>query len=263
MFVLWIWQEPKIPPTWQLIQNLKYGVTPDPKPKTFESNTSTSSCSNLQLEVMDMIAVGPALNTNGKPRARRGSATDPQSIYARVINHKSSVTPKCHSIHPFENSSPCKPSQCWPTFREDVIWADLLYPQSSHNFPAVSCSRYFGPAQNFLSPRSHLQLSTFSFIRLLQIKCIPVASVSGLIGPWKLHKIDQDLKYFRPRNPTLSKFQSLGNQPRMINGSHQNPFRQEQIQVTELKYKDMEPAFKDKRPRMKSCGIWLEHFTWD
>jgi hypothetical protein len=34
----------------------------------------------------------------------------------------------------------------------------------------------------------------------------------------------------------------------MINGSHQNPFRQEKIQVTELKYKDMEPAFKDKDP---------------
>jgi hypothetical protein len=129
MFVLWIWQEPNIPPTWQRIQNLKYGVTPDPKPKTFESHTSSSSCSSLQLEVMDMIAVGPALNTNGKPRARRGSATDPQSIYARVINHKSSVTPKCHSIHPFENSSPCTPSWCWPTFQEDVIWADLLYPQ--------------------------------------------------------------------------------------------------------------------------------------
>lgn len=29
-------------------------------------------------------SVGPALNTNGKPRARRGSATDPQSVYARV-----------------------------------------------------------------------------------------------------------------------------------------------------------------------------------
>lgn len=28
-----------------------------------------------------------ALNTNGKARARRGSATDPQSLYARVITH--------------------------------------------------------------------------------------------------------------------------------------------------------------------------------
>ncbi|XP_024540519.1 transcription factor bHLH84 [Selaginella moellendorffii] len=28
-------------------------------------------------------ALGPALNTDGKPRAKRGSATDPQSIYAR------------------------------------------------------------------------------------------------------------------------------------------------------------------------------------
>ncbi|KAI5078378.1 hypothetical protein GOP47_0006049 [Adiantum capillus-veneris] len=27
--------------------------------------------------------VGPALNTNGRPRAKRGSATDPQSVYAR------------------------------------------------------------------------------------------------------------------------------------------------------------------------------------
>ncbi|CAM6005840.1 unnamed protein product [Sphagnum balticum] len=59
-----------------------------PKPKTFESHTSSSSCSSLQLEVMDMIAVGPALNTNGKPRARRGSATDPQSIYARHRRNK-------------------------------------------------------------------------------------------------------------------------------------------------------------------------------
>ncbi|CAM6103483.1 unnamed protein product [Calypogeia fissa] len=34
--------------------------------------------------VLDMnTAVGPALNTNGRPRARRGSATDPQSVYAR------------------------------------------------------------------------------------------------------------------------------------------------------------------------------------
>ncbi|CAM6078078.1 unnamed protein product [Sphagnum tenellum] len=68
--------------------NLKYGVTPDPNPKTFESHTTSSSCSSLQLEVMDMIAVGPALNTNGKPRARRGSATDPQSIYARHRRNK-------------------------------------------------------------------------------------------------------------------------------------------------------------------------------
>ncbi|CAM6028922.1 unnamed protein product [Sphagnum balticum] len=49
---------------------------------------TSSSCSSLQLEVMDMIAVGPALNTNGKPRARRGSATDPQSIYARHRRNK-------------------------------------------------------------------------------------------------------------------------------------------------------------------------------
>ncbi len=31
-----------------------------------------------------MMVLGPALNTNGKPRAQRGSPTDPQSIYARV-----------------------------------------------------------------------------------------------------------------------------------------------------------------------------------
>ena len=40
---------------------------------------------------MDMIALGPALNTNGKPRARRGSATDPQSVYARVSSYWSPV----------------------------------------------------------------------------------------------------------------------------------------------------------------------------
>lgn len=54
------------------------------------NNKITSSSSSLSFEVsMDMIAVGPALNTNGKPRARRGSATDPQSIYARVSSKKS------------------------------------------------------------------------------------------------------------------------------------------------------------------------------
>jgi hypothetical protein len=35
-------------------------------------------------QAMEIFALGPALNTNGKPRARRGSATDPQSVYARV-----------------------------------------------------------------------------------------------------------------------------------------------------------------------------------
>lgn len=55
-------------------------------------------------QAMELFAIGPALNTNGKPRARRGSATDPQSIYARVshlltsnsdqINHSTqTVTP--------------------------------------------------------------------------------------------------------------------------------------------------------------------------
>ena len=38
----------------------------------------------ISSQAMECIAVGPALNTNGKPRARRGSATDPQSVYARV-----------------------------------------------------------------------------------------------------------------------------------------------------------------------------------
>jgi hypothetical protein len=32
----------------------------------------------------EVMALGPALNTNGQPRASRGSATDPQSVYARV-----------------------------------------------------------------------------------------------------------------------------------------------------------------------------------
>lgn len=35
-------------------------------------------------QTVEVMAAGPALNTNGKPRARRGSATDPQSVYARV-----------------------------------------------------------------------------------------------------------------------------------------------------------------------------------
>lgn len=40
---------------------------------------------------MDIIAIGPALNTDGKPRAKRGSATDPQSVYARVSHlHRTS-----------------------------------------------------------------------------------------------------------------------------------------------------------------------------
>jgi hypothetical protein len=32
---------------------------------------------------------GTTLNSNGKTRASRGSATDPQSLYARVINNAS------------------------------------------------------------------------------------------------------------------------------------------------------------------------------
>lgn len=44
----------------------------------------------LTSQAMEIYAIGPALNTNGKPRARRGSATDPQSVYARV-SHKISL----------------------------------------------------------------------------------------------------------------------------------------------------------------------------
>ncbi|XP_024367322.1 uncharacterized protein [Physcomitrium patens] len=39
-------------------------------------------------QAMDIIVIGPALNTNGKPRAKRGSATDPQSVYARHRREK-------------------------------------------------------------------------------------------------------------------------------------------------------------------------------
>ncbi|KAG0578583.1 hypothetical protein M758_4G031100 [Ceratodon purpureus] len=39
-------------------------------------------------QAMEIYAIGPALNTNGKPRARRGSATDPQSVYARHRREK-------------------------------------------------------------------------------------------------------------------------------------------------------------------------------
>lgn len=47
-------------------------------------------------QALDMMAIGPALNTNGKPRARRGSATDPQSVYARVRSVSISVSPEAH-----------------------------------------------------------------------------------------------------------------------------------------------------------------------
>ncbi|KAJ7223874.1 hypothetical protein O6H91_Y464800 [Diphasiastrum complanatum] len=47
-------------------------------------STSTSYASQLT----DVGVAGVALNTNGKPRARRGSATDPQSVYARHRREK-------------------------------------------------------------------------------------------------------------------------------------------------------------------------------
>ncbi len=43
--------------------------------------SSSSSCSSMSKAVKK---IGPALNTNMKPRARQGSANDPQSIAARV-----------------------------------------------------------------------------------------------------------------------------------------------------------------------------------
>lgn len=39
--------------------------------------------SNIEPTLSSSVA-GTLCNTNGKPRARRGSATDPQSLYARV-----------------------------------------------------------------------------------------------------------------------------------------------------------------------------------
>ncbi|CAK9265694.1 unnamed protein product [Sphagnum jensenii] len=44
-------------------------------------SSSSSSCSSMSKAVKK---IGPALNTNMKPRARQGSANDPQSIAARV-----------------------------------------------------------------------------------------------------------------------------------------------------------------------------------
>lgn len=49
---------------------------------------SSSSISSSASQAMELFAMGPALNTNGKPRARRGSATDPQSVYARHRREK-------------------------------------------------------------------------------------------------------------------------------------------------------------------------------
>ena len=55
----------------------------------------TSRGGSLASQAMDITAIGPALNTNGKPRARRGSATDPQSVYARVSRPGRSHSPRC------------------------------------------------------------------------------------------------------------------------------------------------------------------------
>lgn len=52
-------------------------------------------------QAMELFAIGPALNTNGKPRARRGSATDPQSVYARV----SSATHVLSLVNKFDHST--------------------------------------------------------------------------------------------------------------------------------------------------------------
>lgn len=45
-----------------------------------EDDSNVSQESNA-----DEKTSGPALNLNGKTRANRGAATDPQSLYARVI----------------------------------------------------------------------------------------------------------------------------------------------------------------------------------
>lgn len=54
----------------------------------------TSAANYSATQTVEVIAAGPALNTNGKPRARRGSATDPQSVYARVSNNECSPLSK-------------------------------------------------------------------------------------------------------------------------------------------------------------------------
>ena len=54
----------------------------------------TSAANYSATQTVEVIAAGPALNTNGKPRARRGSATDPQSVYARVIINAVFYNPK-------------------------------------------------------------------------------------------------------------------------------------------------------------------------
>lgn len=54
---------------------------------TFNASGATSS-SSAAAQAMELFAMGPALNTNGRPRARRGSATDPQSVYARHRREK-------------------------------------------------------------------------------------------------------------------------------------------------------------------------------
>jgi hypothetical protein len=55
---------------------------------TLAHHTVTQNTSNYNAR-----ALGPALNTNLKPRARQGSANDPQSIAARVRPLNSSQAP--------------------------------------------------------------------------------------------------------------------------------------------------------------------------
>lgn len=48
-----------------------------------DSDLSSSEDVKVHSDLSALITAGPALNTTFKPRARRGSATDPQSVYAR------------------------------------------------------------------------------------------------------------------------------------------------------------------------------------
>jgi hypothetical protein len=57
------------------------------------SEGQSSSCNNISeddnasQENSSSGSKSVTLNSNGKTRASRGSATDPQSLYARVINY--------------------------------------------------------------------------------------------------------------------------------------------------------------------------------
>jgi hypothetical protein len=63
---------------------------------TLAHHTVTQNTSNYNAR-----ALGPALNTNLKPRARQGSANDPQSIAARVRPLNFSWAPGDHVVHGF------------------------------------------------------------------------------------------------------------------------------------------------------------------